>query len=124
MVQLLGGPADFLANYTKHLRAAPIAMPVHAESEGIVASIKTRELGLAVIELGGGRRVASDTIDHAVGLDKLLGKGDRADKQTPLCIVHAASEESAKRAAAIVKATYVIGDNGKPGRNIIRRIAL
>jgi thymidine phosphorylase len=123
MVRLLGGPADFLANYSKHLRTAPIAMPFHAESEGTVTSIKTRELGLAVIELGGGRRVASDMIDHAVGLDKLLGNGDRADKQTPLCIVHAASEESAKRAAAIVKASYVIGESGKSGPNVIRRIA-
>ena len=123
MVRLLGGPADFVSNYAKHLRTAPIAMPVYAESEGMVTSIKTRELGLAVIELGGGRRVASDTIDHAVGLDKLLGKGDHADKHTPLCIVHAASEESAKRAAAIVKTSYVIGENGKSGPNIIRRIA-
>jgi thymidine phosphorylase len=123
MVRLLGGPADFLPNYTRHLKAASIAMPVHAESEGTVTSIKTRELGLAVIELGGGRRVASDTIDHSVGLDTLLGKGDRADKQTPLCVVHATSEESAKRAAAIVNASYVIGESGKPGQNIIRRIA-
>jgi thymidine phosphorylase len=123
MVRLLGGPADFLANHAKHLRTAPIAMPIHAEREGTVTSIKTRELGLAVIELGGGRRVASDTIDHAVGLDKLLGKGDRADKHTPLCIVHAANEESAKRAATIVKASYVMGEGGKSGPNIIRRIA-
>jgi thymidine phosphorylase len=124
MVRLLGGPADFLMNYSKHLRTAPIAMPVHAESEGMVTSIKTRELGLAVIELGGGRRLASDMIDHAVGLDKLLGKGARANKKTPLCIVYAASEESAKRAAAIVKASYMIGESGKSAPNIIRRIAL
>jgi thymidine phosphorylase len=123
MVRLLGGPADFLSNHSRHLNVAPIAMPVHAESEGTVTSIKTRELGLAVIELGGGRRVASDTIDHAVGLDKLLGKGDRADKLTPLCIVHAANEESARRASAIVRASYVIGKSGKSGPNIIRRIA-
>jgi thymidine phosphorylase len=123
MVRLLGGPADFLSNYTKYLRRAPVTLPVHADSDGIVAAIKTRDLGVAVIELGGGRRVASDTIDHAVGLGKLLGKGARTGKKTPLCIVHAANEESAKRAAAIVKSSYVIGESGKHGPNIMRRIA-
>lgn len=122
MVHLLGGPADFLANYSRHLRRAPVTLAVHANSLGTVTSIKTRDLGLAVIELGGGRRVATDTIDHTVGLDKLLGKGGRADKQTPLCIVHAKDDESAKRAAAIVKASYVIGDSGKSGPNIIKRV--
>lgn len=123
MARLLGGPTDFLANYSRHLRRAPFTLPVHADKDGVVAAIRTRDLGLAVIELGGGRRIASDTIDHAVGLGKLLGKGDRADRHNALCIVHAASEESAARAAAIVKASYVIGENGAPGPSIIRRIA-
>jgi thymidine phosphorylase len=66
-------------------------------------------MGLAVIELGGGRRVAADKIDHAVGLDHLLGKNFRADNETPLAMIHAADEEGFERAAKIVKAAYKIG---------------
>lgn len=123
MVALLGGPADFLSTYDKHLKRAPVIKPVYSDDEGTVASVVTRDLGLAVIELGGGRRVASDTINHAVGLENVLGKGFRADFETPLCMVHAQTENDFERAAAIVKAAYVIGETGASGPNIIERIA-
>ncbi len=122
MTRALGGPADFLANHRKHLKRAPIIKPVYADDEGVVASIRTRELGLAVIELGGGRRVASDMINPAVGLENLLGKGYRTDFETPLCMIHAQTNGDFEKAAGIVKAAYTIGENGASGPNIIERI--
>jgi thymidine phosphorylase len=123
MTALLGGPTGFLKSYTKHLKAAPITKPVFADRTGTVSSIKTRDLGLAVIELGGGRRVASDTINHAVGLDQLLGKGAAVDAKSPLCTIHAQTEDEFARAASIVKSAYQIGEAGSSGANIIERIA-
>ncbi len=123
MVAALGGPSNFLSSHGKHLKRAPIVKPVFADNEGTVSSIKTRELGLAVIELGGGRRVVSDAINHSVGLDQLLGKGFRADGEIPLCIVHAQTAGEFEKAAAIVKAAYTIGESGASGPNIIERIA-
>ena len=122
MVQALGGPKGFLSNYSTHLAAAPIVRPVHAEGEGFVSSIRTRELGLAVIELGGGRRVAADVIDHRVGLSELLGKGALVDRAQPLCLVHAADEDSFNRAADIVKGAYVIGERGGESAAVLARI--
>jgi thymidine phosphorylase len=124
MVAGLGGPKDFLRDRTKHLRQTPIIRPVYADDEGQVTSIKTRELGLAVIELGGGRRVAIDKINHAVGLDQLLGKGFRADFETPLCMVHAASELDFEKAAAIVKQAYSIGDKGTSWPSVLERVTV
>ena len=109
MVKALGGPSDFMEAPQKHLRRAKIIKPVFADDEGAVSAIATRQLGLAVIELGGGRRVAADKIDHAVGLDQLLGKNFRADHETPLAMINAADEASFERAAAIVKSAYKIG---------------
>ncbi len=110
MVKALGGPSDFMDQPTKHLRQAAVVKPVYAGEDGTISAIATRQLGLAVIELGGGRRVAADKIDHAVGLDQLLGKGAFADKETPLAMIHAADKAGFERAAAIVKAAYKIGD--------------
>jgi len=124
MVAALGGPKNFLNTYQNHLPRAPIIKPVYADDEGAVTSLKTRDLGLAVIELGGGRRVASDSINHAVGLENILGKNFRADFNTPLCMVHAQTEADFERAAAIVKAAYVIGEGQDSGPSIIERIAL
>jgi thymidine phosphorylase len=123
MVALLGGPSDFLKSYNRHLETAPIVKPVFAGKDGVVQSIVTRSLGLAVIELGGGRRVATDTINHAVGLDRLLGKGAVANAQTPLCMVHAQTERDFETAAVIVKSAYTIGATAAASPNVIERLA-
>ncbi len=123
MVRLLGGPQGFLENHAKHLEPAPIVRPVFAAGEGWVSAIRTRDLGLAVIELGGGRRVASDAIDHRVGLSRLLGKGAQAGREAPLCFVHAADEASFTRAAAMVKGAYALGDVPGDSATVLARIA-
>jgi thymidine phosphorylase len=123
MVAGLGGPKNFLKMHADHLKRAALIKPVYARDEGIVSTIKTRELGLAVIELGGGRRVAADTINHAVGLENLLGKGFVVDNNTPLCLVHAQSESDFKKAEAIIMDAYTVGDSGASGPNVIERIA-
>ena len=122
MVRALGGPADFLSNYRSYLAPAPIIRPVHADEDGFVSSIRTRELGLAVIELGGGRRVASDAIDHRVGLSQLLGRGARADRATPLCLVHAADEASFERAATLIKSAYIPSERPGESATVLARI--
>lgn len=122
MVALLGGPVDFLQNHDKHLARAPISRPVFADDDGSVVAIRTRDLGLAVIELGGGRRIAIDTIDHRVGLSNLLGLGFHADFETPLCWVNAADEASFGKAAEIVKKAYTLGEAGASRACVLARI--
>lgn len=124
MVRGLGGPPDFLAHHRKHLASAPIIRAVHANHEGAVAAIRTRELGLAVIALGGGRRVASDAIDHRVGLSALLGKGARADRSMPLCVVHAADEAAFAAAADLVRNAYVLGEAPPPRPTVLARVTV
>lgn len=109
MVAGLGGPADFMTSPEKHLRKSAIVRPVYAGQTGYVSAISTRDLGLAVIELGGGRRVAADPIDHAVGLSQILPKHAVVERESHLAIIHASDEAGFTRAAAIVKSAYKIG---------------
>ncbi len=122
MVALLGGPKNFLRDHETLLARAPISRPVYADDDGSVVAVRTRDLGLAVIELGGGRRVAADKIDHRVGLSNLLGKGFHADFETPLCWVNAADEASFARAAEIVKKAYTLGEAGTSRACVLARI--
>ncbi|MCC2653178.1 MAG: thymidine phosphorylase [Microvirga sp.] len=123
MVSALGGPADFLENREKHLQAAPIVRPVHADRSGIVQSIATRDVGVAVVALGGGRTRPQDLIDHAVGLTKLAAIGETVDASRPLAIVHARSEDAAEAAVRAVRNAYVIGDaKVASGPSILERI--
>ena len=122
MVAALGGPNDFIERPEQHMKTAPIVKPVFADDEGVVAKIATRDLGLAVIELGGGRRRADDKIDHSVGLSQMLGKNFTADMNTPLCFIHARDEDSFARAAHLVRGAYSIGEHTAEISPIIERI--
>jgi len=106
MVAALGGPAGFLDRFETHLAGAPLIADVPAGRAGFVAAIDTRDLGLAVVELGGGRRRASDAIDHAVGLESLLGLGAAVEPDTPLARVHARTEAALEAAIARIRAAY------------------
>jgi thymidine phosphorylase len=119
MVAELGGPADFVERFADHLPAAPVVRPVFADGAGIVAGIATRDVGLAVIELGGGRRKASDTVDPRVGFTDLLPIGAAAGDR-PLGIVHAADEASADRAATLLRAAYRLSDSAPAPAPVIR----
>ncbi|WP_319530567.1 thymidine phosphorylase [uncultured Cohaesibacter sp.] len=109
MVAALGGPANFVENWQSHLTLAPKVLDIFAEGEGLVEAIDTREVGIAVVELGGGRIRAVDAIDHSVGLDHLAGLGTKVDSNTPIARVYAHSDEQVKKATDRVRAAYRIG---------------
>jgi len=111
MVAGLGGPADLVDNPGKHLEAAPIIRPVPAPRGGFVSAIKCRELGLAVVSLGGGRRKPEDKIDYAVGFTEYAELGAKIEAGQPLALVHARTESQVEQAIAEVQAAYVVGEH-------------
>ena len=104
MVHALGGPSNFVENPMAHMPAAPVVVPVYAETTGYVQPIATREVGLVVVELGGGRTNPADAVDHAVGLTQLPEVGQRIEHGQPLAMVHARTEHEANRAAEQLRA--------------------
>ena len=110
MVAALGGPADLLAKARDLLPKAPVVVAAAPERPGFVLSIDAREVGLAVVELGGGRARASDTIDPAVGLTELAGIGAEVSADAPLARIHARDEASAAAASRRLSDAYHIGD--------------
>jgi thymidine phosphorylase len=123
MVAALGGPSDLLDRPAHHLKAAPVVRPVYAEQPGTVESIATRDAGLAVVALGGGRTRPQDPVDHAVGVTELAGVGAQVDRQRPLGIVHARTEAGADAAALALRRAYVVSDHSaEPGPIILERV--
>lgn len=122
MVSALGGPADFMERAADHLPEAGIVRPVTAAEPGTVAAIDTRAIGIAVIELGGGRRAATDTIDHAVGLTGLARLGEEVSPDRPLAVIHAGDGESFERAARTIRNAYRVGCVPARASPILERI--
>jgi thymidine phosphorylase len=99
MVAALGGPSDFVERPEQYLVAAPASCPVLAPRDGWISQVATRDIGLLIIELGGGRRQAADRIDHRVGFSEVLGIGAQVRAGDALAVVHAADDAAAQTAA-------------------------
>ncbi|MGC4024634.1 MAG: thymidine phosphorylase [Mesorhizobium sp.] len=125
MVALLGGPADFMEKMHEHLPTTPIQRAVKAEQSGFVREISTRDIGIAVVDLGGGRTRPQDSVDHAVGLTELLQVGTEVHEGDALAIVHARSEDDFQRAAQHVRIAYIVGEpRPAPAKSVQRRISV
>jgi thymidine phosphorylase len=109
MVRALGGPSDFAEKWKSCLPAAPVVRPIAAPMSGYVTGFATREIGLAVISLGGGRMRPEDKIDHRTGFSGILSKASPVEKGEPIAFVHAANEMAAEAAIQDFLAAVTIG---------------
>ena len=124
MVVGMGGPKDFVSDFEGLLPQADLLIPVHADAAGYVTAVDTFLLGNSVIELGGGRRRLSDSLDLAVGLANVAAPGDRADSNQPVAVIHANDEDRARAAATTIRRAFDIGDRPPGGRAVVyERIA-
>ncbi len=122
MIAAQGGPTDLLERADARLPRAPVIEPVEAGEDGTVAALDARAVGVAVVELGGGRRAAGDAIDPAVGVTRALGPGASVMAGDALAVVHARDESSAARAKAAIAAAYRLADAGRAVAPVLERI--
>ncbi|MGB3537338.1 MAG: thymidine phosphorylase [Mesorhizobium sp.] len=123
MVAALGGPADFVEKAENYLPKAPVELAVRATANGFITGIATRDIGLAVVTLGGGRSRPEDRIDHSVGISRLLPVGAEAIAGETLALVHARTPAEAETAARVVLDAYSVGMSRPSAKKaVIRRI--
>lgn len=119
MVAALGGPKDFLEHSDRYLAKAPVTVACKAARSGVIAQMKTRDIGLIVVDLGGGRRKTTDKVDMAVGLSGFLPVGTEINAGDPIALVHATDEASAARASAVLVQAIEISDTAPPPRPLV-----
>jgi len=110
MVARQGGPGDLAEAASRCFPVAPVRRPLLAARHGFVHRMATREIGMVVVELGGGRRRIEDKIDSRVGLSGLCSVADRLEPGAPLAEIHAASEAEWERAASRLAAAIELGE--------------
>ena len=118
MIVAMGGPLGFVDNPERYLPEAPVIREITATQAGYVSAINGEALGLAVVDLGGGRQVESDLVDPAVGLSDVAALGAKIEKGHPLARVHAAREGQADRAASVVRQAVALSDT-PPAKQIL-----
>ena len=90
----MGGDVAVAERPEKVLPRAKVVRPVLAPRAGVLTSYDVRQVGMAVVELGGGRTRPDASIDPSVGLTQLPLVGQALAQGDPLVTVHAASEEA------------------------------
>jgi len=119
MIHALGGSKSFLNTYEKELSNNMYAKDINLGKQGWIKEIKTRELGLLLIELGGGRKQVDDKINYHVGYDNVLGVGESIDGSTPVIKVSANSKDDFDKVKNSIINCFVVSDQEvKKSQNI------
>jgi pyrimidine-nucleoside phosphorylase len=108
-VRAQGGDPD-----PARLPTAPVVRPVPSPASGYVRELGAREVAITAMELGAGREVAGEPIDHAVGVVCTAKRGDAVERGEPLAEIHARDEAGAEAAETQLLAAYEIGDEPEP----------
>ncbi|OXM99523.1 pyrimidine-nucleoside phosphorylase [Bifidobacterium vansinderenii] len=112
MVEAQGGDGRVIDDPTI-LPQARYHIPVLAESDGVIASMKADEMGIASMMLGGGRATKDDKLDYAVGLTLDRKVGDTVKTGDRLLTIHA-NREDVEDVKRLILDNIVIGDHAEP----------
>lgn len=110
MVAGLGGPTDILSSYKTHLTVAPVSKAAPALKTGYITEMISRDVGLGLVAMGGGRTRSDQAIDYAVGFSEFLPLGSAVNAGDALAVVHGQSEAQVDAAIAAIQAAVTIGD--------------
>jgi pyrimidine-nucleoside phosphorylase len=116
-IEAQGGTPDESA-----LEHAPIVRGVIAPRSGAVVGLDAIRVGAAALRLGAGRRVKSDSIDHAVGIVCRRKRGDLVETGEAIAEIHARSDTAADQAARDVLEAYHLADEPGPVKSVLLEV--
>ena len=116
-VRAQGGDPD-----PARLPVAPLVRQVAAPESGYVHELGAREVATTAMELGAGREVAGEPVDHAVGVVCLRKRGEEVASGEPLAEIHARDEAAAARAETALLAAYEIGAGEPEPRPLVLEV--
>ena len=103
MIAEMGGPSDLFSTPDKYMPVANVIEDIQAPTTGVISAMQTRDIGMAVVALGGGRLSNEQDVDHSVGFDQIIHVGSKVNAGDVIARVHANSAQS----LAIAKHSYL-----------------
>lgn len=98
------------------------AREVPAERAGFVAHIDTETLGLAVIEMGGGRKQLTDALDLSTGLEMQVRVGDWVDRGSAIATIFSKPQVADNVMRLVQRAVQLADTAPQPLPLIVERI--
>ena len=118
-IECQGGDAHVCDDPDKLLTPAVTRIEIKSPRSGFVSSIDTHAIGNALVELGGGRRLADDGIDHAIGFECIAPLGTELKEGDPVGVLWCHDEGDAAR--KIVEA-YAVADIASDVSPLVRDV--
>lgn len=94
LIALQGGDINVI-EFPELLNTASHKIPVNATMTGYVRGIVAKNIGNAIVAMGGGRLKKDDEIDNAVGIEVCKKVGDYVEEGEPLLYIYANDENLA-----------------------------
>ena len=122
MIAELGGPTDFIDNPWESMTKASVIEDVLASEHGYISAMQTRDIGMAVVGMKGGRIANGQKIDHSVGFDRILPLGTLVNKGDVIARVHANDKNTANNAKIQYEQACTLSDSQPEIQPVIHKI--
>jgi len=110
MIHALGGPSNLLDEPWQAMKKAHVITDIIAPEHGYITQMQTRDIGMAIVGMKGGRTANGQMIDHSVGFDRILPLGTVVNRGDVVARIHAKDEEQVKIASQQYLSALTIGD--------------
>ena len=116
-----GGDTAFIRDHSR-LEPAPYTSEYRAPQDGYISLMDAELVGRAAAELGAGRKVLTDTIDHAAGI--LLNKktGDHCKKGETIAYFYASDKKRFATAKNVFEESLVFGESAPKSRPLVKSV--
>lgn len=103
-----------VVNEPQLLVKAKFKLPVNSVADGYISEIVTKNIGQAVVNLGGGRMKKEDTVDYNVGIEVLKKIGDKVSSGEPIMYIYANDETKGLMQVETLRNSFKISQNPVP----------
>lgn len=119
MIHMMGGPSDYLENPWQSMSKANQISDILAPQSGYISGMQTRDIGLAIVAMKGGRTANGQQIDHTVGFDRVLPIGTLVNRGDVIARVHAKDDEQTRQASSKYVAALSFTDEQPKQQTVI-----
>ena len=95
-----------------------------APGRGYITQVDPRQIGVAIVEMGGGRRHLDDSIDHSVGFVITVKPGQHVAGGEPIASVFARDEAGIALGMRALQEAIVVGEQGPVLPLVAQRVAM
>jgi pyrimidine-nucleoside phosphorylase len=118
VVSLQGGDTEAL---DQGLPIAPKKLEFKAPKKGFITAMDGEQIGMALVELGGGRKKTGEKIDHAVGFEFLKSLGNAVKSGETVAEIYARDAKTGAAALKMLEIAIEFGSEAPVAHDLIRR---